>query len=76
MASALDFLTALMDGEHPHSLCAAGDGELAWCGAVGFYSDPQELLDAADRQTRLKRGVWFGVYTLQEVPAGGRGWRR
>ncbi len=67
--AALAFLQATMTGLH--SLCSQGPG--VPFAAVGFYTDPAELLAAAHQQADIGRNVWWGVHPLRARPERGRG---
>jgi hypothetical protein len=48
--SAVEFLSMVMDGKHPHSLCAQGKHDAFR--AVGFFTTADELLDAAAEEMK------------------------
>jgi hypothetical protein len=60
-----------MDGQHPHSVCSANGTGTFRCD--GYYTTPDELLDAAAKLTAQHRDVWFGVHGLTARPDTGRG---
>jgi hypothetical protein len=68
MSAAVDFLAALMDGTHPHSLCAKAKGGKFY--TVGHYTDPESLLAAAAAATARGEDVWFGVHALHGLVDG------
>ena len=65
-----EFMESLMCGLH--SLCAAPTGA-EFIRTVGFYDNPDELLDAAQAEANRGWNVWWGVHPLGVRPESGRG---
>lgn len=61
-----NLLDVLMDGQHPHSLCAKRRGGKFH--TVGVYTDAEELRDTAAHATSKGLDVWFGVHPLDGAP--------
>lgn len=67
-------VAAVMDGVHYHSLCSEGaKGAGPQFHTVGYYTDPEALLDAAARETAAGRNVWYAPHGQDEARESGRG---